>query len=207
MKLIQIQSKFKFKRILPLVCKSISQMSLCRPHSISLDAAQHIQQSTGWSCIHALLPLRISRRLLVVSLLIPWSFSAQSTTQHDIGHVPAIHHGRVNESHAAQLYVEKQKDEGRPVVIQECGLCLHQECRFLGASLDRIVYDNSTEDCFGLLEVKCPYKAYTLHKTVWEACDDSQFCCTLIDGKPHLKTTHAYYHQIQGQMAITGLKQ
>ena len=32
--------------VLPLVCKSISQMSLRRPHSISLDAAQHIQQST-----------------------------------------------------------------------------------------------------------------------------------------------------------------
>ena len=66
----------------------------------------------------------------------------------------------MNESHAAQLYVEKKKDEGRPVVIQECGLCLHLEYRFHGVSPDRIVYDNSTDDCFGLLEVKCPYKAY-----------------------------------------------
>ena len=45
----------------------------------------------------------------------------------------------------------------------------------------------------GLLEVKCPYKVYTLHKAVREACDESQFCCTLIDGQPHLKTTQAHY--------------
>ena len=32
-----------------------------------------------------------------------------------------------------------------------------------------------------------------------------QFCCTLIDGQPHLKTTQAHYHHAQGQMAITGL--
>ena len=77
--------------------------------------------------------------------------------QDDIGHLPAIAHGRVNESHAVQLYVDKMQADGRHVAVQECGLCLHQEYRFLGASPDRVVYDNSTIDSLGLLEVKCPY--------------------------------------------------
>ena len=87
--------------------------------------------------------------------------------QDDIGHLPAIVHGRVNESHAVQLYVDKMQADGRHVAVQECGLCLHQEYRFLGASPDRVVYDNSTVDSFSLLEVKCPYKPYTLNKTIF----------------------------------------
>ena len=125
--------------------------------------------------------------------------------QDDIGHLPAIVHGRVNESHAVQLYVDKMQTDGRHVAVQECGLCLHQEYRFLGASPDRVVYDNSTVDSFGLLEVKCPYKPYTLNKTIQEVCDDALSCCALVDGQPCLKKTHAYYYQVQGQMTITGL--
>lgn len=66
------------------------------------------------------------------------------------------------------------------------------------------VYDNSTVDSFDLLEKKCPYKPYTLKKTIQEACDDAQFHCT-VDGQLCLKKAHTYYYQVQGQMAITAL--
>ena len=71
--------------------------------------------------------------------------------QDDIDHLPAIAHCHVNESHAVQLYVNKIQANGRHVAVQECGLSLHREYRFLGASPDRIVYNNSTVDVFCLL--------------------------------------------------------
>jgi len=54
----------------------------------------------------------------------------------------------------------------------------------------------------GVLEVKCPWKHR--HETVANACQDASFCCELQSGSPKLKTTHTYYYQIQGQMAVTG---
>ena len=125
--------------VLPLVCKSIAETSLHRPHSISLDEAQHIQQSTvgkasnaRWLELHACTITSLNfKKIISRQSAYTMEFFSSIFHQHDIGHVPAIHHGRVNESHAAQLYFEIKNDEGRPVVIQECGLCLHQEYRFL----------------------------------------------------------------------------
>ena len=41
---------------------------------------------------------------------------------------------------------------------------------------------------------------------IQEACDSALFCCALVNGQPCLKKTHAYYYQVQGQMAVTGLR-
>ena len=43
--------------------------------------------------------------------------------------------------------------------------------------------------------------------TVEQACCElKSFCCNLDkDKKPHLKSNHDYYFQVQGQMAITGI--
>ena len=73
---------------------------------------------------------------------------------------------------------------------------------FLGASPDGAVYDPSdNEKPFGFLEVKCPYSAKEVDPTA--ACAKSSFFCDLdAGGLPQLKKTHAYYAQVQGQMAI-----
>ena len=55
---------------------------------------------------------------------------------------------------------------------------------------------------FGLLEIKCPYKNRNCN--LREATEDSTFCITKHDHY-HLKTAHAYFIQLQGQLAITGL--
>ena len=200
--------------VLPLVSTSMSRGSSRGEHSISTDEAHHIQRATVgqvsnalWLKLHTYTMTSSNfKKIISRKSAYTIAFFDSIFKQSGIGHLPAIVHGRANESLAAQLYVDKMTADGRPVAIQKCGLCLHQDYRFLGASPDRVVYDSSIVDHFGLLEIKCPYKAYTLHKTVSEACDEAQFCCALIDGHPWLKKTHAYYYQVQGQMAITGLR-
>ena len=54
-----------------------------------------------------------------------------------------------------------------------------------------------------LFEVKCPHKFYGY--TVESACSDKGFCCDYLDGNIKLKISHAYFFQVQGQMAIAGL--
>ncbi|CAN7985552.1 unnamed protein product, partial [Ixodes hexagonus] len=49
-----------------------------------------------------------------------------------------------------------------------------------------------------LLEVKCPISKIGM--TPEEACADERFCCALVDGEVHLKRSHAFFYQVQGQM-------
>ena len=71
-------------------------------------------------------------------------------------------------------------------------------CGFLGASPDAVVKDESG-DIVRVAEVKCPYKAR--NTTIEEMLDDQSFFCYRVTPK----TSHDYYHQIQGQMGITGV--
>ena len=69
------------------------------------------------------------------------------------------------------------------------------------------MYDPTSADQFGLVEVKCPYTHR--HVTPTQVCRDKGFCSALVvgvDGKEHLalRRSHLYYSQVQGQMAITG---
>ena len=67
------------------------------------------------------------------------------------------------------------------------------------------VHHPSVNEQFGMAEIKCPYK-YCDHSPE-DAAVSSDFCCSLSGGKElHLKCTHQYYSQIQGQMAITERK-
>ena len=86
------------------------------------------------------------------------------------------------------------------------GLFINIEQLWLAATPDGIVEDPSepTTRRDGLLEIKCPYSAK--HKSPTDACRElNRFCCTLINNEVTLKTTHNYYFQIQGQLAITQL--
>ena len=74
-------------------------------------------------------------------------------------------------------------------------------CGYLGASPDGIVEDAAGQS-LKLVEMKCPFRARD--KTVEQASmDDRSFCCRLVDDTPCLRPDHDYYHQVQGQMAIT----
>ena len=108
---------------------------------------------------------------------------------YDLSGVRAIAWGVDNEEMAVKAFT---KATGLPVT--NTGLWLH-ESGVLGASPDGLIGTDS------VLEAKCPFK----HKesTIADACKDKDFCLEMKDGKFSLKTSHVYWHQVQGQMFLT----
>lgn len=104
----------------------------------------------------------------------------------------AMKHGLDHENDAAVEY-----STHKLVNIRACGFVINPDAPFLGASPDRIVYDPSELNSFGLLEIKCPLK---------DSYKESSFLKENGDGTYSLRQSHAYYTQIIGQLAITGLK-
>ena len=90
--------------------------------------------------------------------------------------------------------------------VYDNGLAVNPSHPYLGATPDGKVFDPMSASPFGLLEIKCPY-AWRNH-TMEAACDDVNFPCSIVDGVPKLWTDdkQGYYAQIQGQLALSGLR-
>ena len=80
--------------------------------------------------------------------------------------------------------------------VSRVGLVINPSCPYLGCSPDGMVYDDSEDDRFGLLERKCSLKA-TFTECDYLKCVGDVF---------KLKTTHNFFTQVMGQLGITGLK-
>uniref|UniRef100_A0A8C4V892 YqaJ viral recombinase domain-containing protein n=1 Tax=Falco tinnunculus TaxID=100819 RepID=A0A8C4V892_FALTI len=119
---------------------------------------------------------------------------------------PAMSWGVRNEKVAVQAYEQlKSQAEGKPVRVEDCGLFIHREKKWIAASPDGIIKEAATGKALGLLEVKCPYKHR--NRMVREACKDKDFCLE-VDGDSYaLKKDHAYFTQVQCQLAATGFQQ
>ena len=176
---------------------------------IPLEQAQEVERSTRgqrlnkeWKRYHSFTLTASNFKKVVVSK--KWSDSLVTSlfTSSDLGYVAAIKHGQEHELDALVAYRAMMAETGCEVHVQECGLVLHTLYKFLGASPDGLVYDKSANQ-FGLLEIKCPHRPYMNGLSVQEACLLPDFCCQLVDGVARLKPTHAYYFQVQGQLAIT----
>ena len=130
---------------------------------------------------------------LVINLLQQKTFTTRAT-QYGIDNEPA----------AISEYVAYQHAHGHPnLAVSPSGFIVSSTHPYLGASPDGAVYDPSNmQQPFGYVEVKCPYTARNVSPT--DACENSGFCCTFNEstGCLQLKESHAYYAQIQGQMAI-----
>ncbi|XP_022288509.2 uncharacterized protein LOC111100719 [Crassostrea virginica] len=118
-----------------------------------------------------------------------------------------IQWGITHESVAIAEYCK----EGDVTVLQT-GIWLH-ETGILGASPDGFVqgtFKNSLnvypqiKDSPDIVEVKCPFSAKDL--TVADACTTIKdfFLVKEKDGSMTLKNTHDYWHQIQGQLHLSG---
>lgn len=119
---------------------------------------------------------------------------------------PAMSWGLRNEKVAVQAYEQlKSQAVGKPVQVEDCGLFIHQEKKWIAASPDGIVKEAGTGNVLGLLEVKCPYKHR--NKTVREACKDKDFCLKVDGDSYSLKKDHAYFTQVQCQLASAGFQQ
>lgn len=90
----------------------------------------------------------------------------------------------------------KEYSRMKNVNFTPCGLVIHPDAPWLGASPDGLVFDPSAQPPFGLLEIKCPnVKNYV-------DCN----CLRMQYGATSLRESHAYFWQVQGQLLITGLK-
>ena len=118
--------------------------------------------------------------------------------------------GKKNEPVALEKYQEHQTRCGHTdLIVSKAGFVVSEQHSFLGASPDAYVYDPSSVQQFGLIEIKCPYKYREFSPE--DASKQTDFCCTTqthSDGTttPKLKQNHTYYCQVQGQLAITERK-
>ncbi|CAB1351237.1 unnamed protein product [Coregonus sp. 'balchen'] len=82
------------------------------------------------------------------------------------------------------------------VNYSRCGLVIHPDVPWLGASPDGLIYDPMECPPFGLVEIKCPNVKNDVD------CKYLQ----MQHGTATLQRRHAYYWQVQGQLLITGLQ-
>ena len=124
----------------------------------------------------------------------------------DLSHVPAIAHGRRYEDAARQDYVSAQHAIGNTGLrVQPCGLLVHPGYSYISASPNGQVYDPNAADPHGLLEIKCPFGAYSSDLTPQEACASDALCSSLRGRTTTLKKSHQYYFQVQGQLGVSGV--
>ena len=111
-------------------------------------------------------------------------------------------HGIKYEPVAIDKYHKYMHSQKTPVHVFKTGFVVCTNCPILGCSPDAKVIDPNCEDPFGLLEVKGPETKFQVSPL--DACSDPKFFCERIGNMCKLKTTHAYYAQVQGQMGCTG---
>ena len=91
--------------------------------------------------------------------------------------------------------------------VFDAGLAVDPCNPYLGASPDGKVSDpTSTDSKYGLLEIKCPFTKRA--ETLEQAAADPSFYLEKTGNSFYLKRVHSigYYAQVQGQLAITGLR-
>ena len=81
--------------------------------------------------------------------------------------------------------------------LRRCGLVVHPDAPWLGASPDGLVYDPLERPSYGLVEIKCPNA---------QSYIDCKYLRVDELGTHKLKESHSYYWQVQGQLLITGME-
>ncbi|XP_022793283.1 uncharacterized protein LOC111332254 [Stylophora pistillata] len=119
------------------------------------------------------------------------SFSTESTK-----------HGLKYESTALREYGRYMERSGKPLKVLCSGLCVSKKHFILGGTPDARIVDPGCREQFGIAEVKCPHSKFSVNPL--EACSDPSFCLEDVGGILTLKTNHAYYDQVQGQVGLTG---
>lgn len=104
----------------------------------------------------------------------------------------AMEYGKANESAVVKIY-EREKS----VQVKRCGLFVDTQHPFLCTSPDGLIGEE------GLLEIKCPFSAKTSNSLMEVVKEKHDIGLKIKDNNLYLPTTHKYYYQIQGQLAIT----
>ena len=128
--------------------------------------------------------------------------------------VSSLRYGCENEDPVAKYYVQYQERHGHTgLQIFPCGLVVNPKYSWLGASPDRVVFDPTSNPPYGCVEIKCieSGKGMTPLQTYHAKREPSSgkkkpFCLMKQEDSLILDPDHCYYHQVQGQCAISGLK-
>lgn len=88
---------------------------------------------------------------------------------------------------------KKQVEKSQGMYIKECGLFIHPQHFFIGASPDGLVNDDS------VVEVKCPYAAKDM--TIKQAVELGAI--KFLDTNLKLRRANPYFYQIQCQLEVT----
>ena len=113
----------------------------------------------------------------------------------------ATRHGIATEPQAKSELITVLKEKGHKIInTRECGTVVSKEYPYLSASPDLIIECQ----CCGvtLAEIKCPY---SIRDEKPSSGNLKQLQET--DNGISLKTNHAHYHQIQGQLGVTNNSQ
>ena len=111
------------------------------------------------------------------------------------------------------VYIKDRADSGEIMSVRETGLTLCPSMPYLGASANGFITCHSVDTCCcGVLEIKCLYSIYGNYvvelspQEIAEKYGD-KFCLAKgSDNQLHLKMSHPYYAQIQGEMAIINVE-
>lgn len=108
---------------------------------------------------------------------------------------PAVMWGINHEQDALRAYQAKVSSKHKHFTCQRSGLHLSTEHPFVGATPDALV---SCTCCGkGVAEFKCPYLLCNA-----KDFNSANTCLTEVNGVMELQKSHAYYYQVQTQMAI-----
>lgn len=114
----------------------------------------------------------------------------------------AMEWGIRHEVDALREFQEELSGTHASLKVKSTGLHVNVKYPHLGASPDGVV---SCDCCgTGLIEVKCPYSIRNCSPAAADL-PDSFYLRTDDDGTRKLLRTHAYYYQVQGQMAVCEL--
>ena len=128
--------------------------------------------------------------------------------------VSSLRYGCESEAPVANYYVQLQERNGHAgIQVFPCGLVVNPKYSWLGASPDRIVFDPTSNPPYGCLEIKCiesgkgmtPLQTYHAKREPISG-QKKPFCLIKQNDSLILNPDHSYFHQVQGQCAVSGLK-
>ena len=120
----------------------------------------------------------------------------------NLENIPAIKYGRENEPVARQLFSSQESMKHRNFKVNLSGLIIKNDRPYIAGSPDGIVTCQCCPN--SVLEIKCPISLKD--KSPYEELQSINYFRLDDENNLILNNKHAYYSQIQGQMAVTGYK-
>ena len=115
----------------------------------------------------------------------------------DWSHLPAFQYGREHEKDAKDAFIKLESLKHRSFTVKECGLYVHPQYPYIAASPDGLCVCRCCPDM--VLEIKCPSSIENL--PIQEGWNKTEFL-EMRGESICLKTSHKYYTQVQGQLAL-----